>query len=64
MKKLYRSQTDKVLFGICGGIADYFSVDPVAVRAAAVVLAVFSAGAFVLAYILCLFIIPLGPKQN
>ena len=32
MKKLYRSKNNRMLFGVCGGIAEYFNVDPVIVR--------------------------------
>ena len=32
MKKLYRSSRDKMLCGVCGGIGEYFNVDPNAVR--------------------------------
>lgn len=32
MKKLYRSQTDKKIAGVCGGIAEYFDIDPTIVR--------------------------------
>ena len=32
--RLYRSQTDKVIAGVCGGLAKYFSVDPAVVRLA------------------------------
>jgi phage shock protein C len=31
-KKLYRSQTNKVIAGVCGGLGEYFDVDPVVVR--------------------------------
>jgi len=31
-KKLYRSVTDKMVAGVCGGLADYFAIDPVIVR--------------------------------
>jgi phage shock protein PspC (stress-responsive transcriptional regulator) len=31
-KKIYKSSTDKALFGVCGGIAEYFEVDPVIIR--------------------------------
>ncbi|HPD98977.1 MAG TPA: PspC domain-containing protein [Candidatus Saccharibacteria bacterium] len=58
MKKLYRSRTNSVLFGICGGIAEYFNIDATVVRVATVVLGVLSGGTIVLAYILCLFIMP------
>lgn len=33
MKRLQKSTTDKKLFGVCGGVAEYFDVDPVLVRA-------------------------------
>ena len=31
-KQLFRSQEDKMLFGVCGGLADYLNIDPVLVR--------------------------------
>ncbi len=55
-KRLYRSRTVKVIAGVCGGLADYFGVDPILVRVLWVV-AVLSFGAGLLAYILlCLFV--------
>ncbi len=44
MKKLYRSETDRKLAGVCGGLGEYFDVDPVFFRIAFVVL--FFAGGF------------------
>lgn len=35
-KKLYRSKTDRKLWGVCGGLAKYFNVDPTIVRVLAV----------------------------
>jgi len=35
-KRLYRSRNNRVLFGVCGGLAKYFSIDPVIVRIIAV----------------------------
>lgn len=35
-KKLYRSTKDKVLAGVCGGLGEYFDVDPTLVRLACV----------------------------
>lgn len=32
IKKLYRSEKDRMIAGVCGGLADYFDVDPVVVR--------------------------------
>ena len=35
-KKLYRSKTDRKIWGVCGGLAQYFNVDPTIVRVVAV----------------------------
>lgn len=43
-KKLMRSATDKMLCGVCAGLADYFDVDPTMMRAAYAFLSVFAAG--------------------
>jgi len=56
-KKLYRSSKDYVIGGVCGGIAEYFEVDPVAVRLVVAVLTVFG-GLSLLVYILGWIIIP------
>ncbi len=37
-KRLYRSRDDRMIAGICGGLADYFGVDPVIIRIIAFVL--------------------------
>ena len=64
MKKLYRSATNRVFFGVCGGIGEYFDIDPTVVRVTAIVLGVLSAGAMILAYLLCLFIVPNRPMAS
>lgn len=56
-KKLYRSSTSKVIAGVCGGIGEYFDVDPVFVRILAVLL-VFATGFAFLAYIVAWIIMP------
>lgn len=38
MKRLYRSTTDRKIAGVCGGIAEYFNIDPVIIRVIAVLL--------------------------
>jgi len=50
IKRLYRSEKDKVLGGVCAGIADYFEIDLVIVRVLWVILTLFSMGAGLLAY--------------
>ncbi|WP_251964337.1 PspC domain-containing protein [Salinibacter ruber] len=57
-KKLTRSRTDKKLFGVCGGIAEYLSLDPTLVRIAFVVGVIGSGGPFVLGYFALAFIMP------
>lgn len=59
-KKLYRSRQDKMLAGVCAGIAEYFEIDPTIVRLGFAIF-VFAYGSGVLAYILCAIIIPERP---
>lgn len=59
-KKLYKSDTDKKLCGVCGGIAEFFGIDSTLVRLAWVILAVF-AGTGLLVYILAALIMPNRP---
>ena len=59
-KRLYRSVTDKMLAGVCGGLAEYFAIDPVIVRLI-FVLAVIFGGSGILAYIILWIIIPQKP---
>ena len=59
MKRLYRSKNDVKIYGICGGIAEYFDIDPTIVRIAAVILA-FMTSFFpvLLGYFIGVFMIP------
>ena len=58
MKKLYRS-SDRIVAGVCGGIAEYFDIDPTLIRVEYVILSLFSV-AFpgVLLYIILMILIP------
>ena len=56
-KKLYRSDENKMLAGVCGGIAEYFNIDPTLVRLGWVVFCALG-GSGLLAYILAAIIIP------
>ncbi len=58
-KRLYRSTTSKVIGGVCGGLGEYFNIDPVLVRIIAVLL-VFANGIGLLAYIVCWIAMPRG----
>ena len=59
-KKLYKSNTNKMLEGVCGDIAEYFGVDPTIVRLAWVVFCALG-GSGILAYIIAAIIIPSAP---
>jgi phage shock protein C len=63
MRKIYLSQTDKKIFGICGGIGEAFDVDPTIIRLGAVFLCV-ATGILPLlvTYIVGWFIIPKRPQ--
>ncbi|MFC4944919.1 PspC domain-containing protein [Pseudonocardia sp. GCM10023141] len=54
---MYRSRRDRMLGGVCGGIARYLNVDPVLLRIAAVALAL-SGGVGIVAYIVAWVVIP------
>ena len=57
-KRLYRSRSDRVVAGVCGGLATYFDIDPTIVRVIAV-LSVFVSGLGILAYIILAIVVPL-----
>lgn len=58
MKKLTRSETDKVIGGVLGGFAEYINVDPTVVRLGYVLITLFSCFAGILFYIIAWIIIP------
>ena len=58
MKKLYRS-SNRILAGVCGGIAEYFNVDPTLIRVLYAALSIFSVGfPGVLLYIILIILMP------
>lgn len=59
-KRLYKSKKDIMICGVCGGIAEYFDIDPTIVRLVAVVL-IFGWGSGLLAYLVGAIIIPKNP---
>jgi len=60
-KRLYRSREDCVIAGICGGIAEYFDIDPILVRIITV-LTIFLNGIGLIAYIIAWIFIPQNPE--
>ena len=58
-KKLYKINEGKILDGVCGGVAEYFKIDPTVVRVLWAVLSFWGPG--ILAYIICALIMPRKP---
>jgi phage shock protein PspC (stress-responsive transcriptional regulator) len=56
-RRLYKSRDERMIAGVCGGIAEYFGIDPVIVRVIAVAL-VFAGGAGLLAYLAAWLLVP------
>ncbi len=59
-KRLYRSR-QRVIAGVCGGIAEYFNIDPVWVRIITLILAILGVGLIAIIYIVCWVIVPNAP---
>lgn len=58
-KKLKRSKTNKMILGVCGGIGEYFGVDPTIVRLATVILGLVTGGFLVVvAYVVAAIVMP------
>jgi len=60
-KKLYKSSKNKMIDGVCAGVAEYFNIDPTLVR---IGLVLFSAmgGAGILAYVIMMIVMPRNPE--
>ena len=56
-KKLYKSDVNKIINGVCGGIGEYFDIDPTLVRLAWVVFCALG-GSGVIAYVIAAIIMP------
>jgi len=64
MKKLYRSQSDKKISGLCGGLASWLGLDATILRLIALVVAIFSFGSVVLFYLIASVLVPKEPIGN
>ena len=60
-KRLYKSRTSRMISGVCGGVAEYFNIDPTIVRLALVLIAFGSAGTGIIAYIVAAIVMPEAP---
>ncbi|USN45540.1 MAG: PspC domain-containing protein [Candidatus Woesearchaeota archaeon] len=63
VENLYRSQEEKLIAGVCGGIADYFGIDPIIPRLIAVLLALLD-GAGIVLYLIAWIVVPKHPTQK
>lgn len=61
--KLYRSRSDRMIAGVCGGLAEHFGWDPVLVRLAAVALLFVTNGAAGIAYLVMAALVPEAPAE-
>lgn len=61
MKKLYRSRLNRMLCGVCGGVANYFGCDATIVRLLYVFLAFCSCGTALIAYLVMAIVVPETP---
>jgi phage shock protein C len=61
-KRLYRSKKDRKIAGVCGGVAEFFNIDPVIVRIIWV-LSIFLGGIGILGYLIAWIIVPINPNQ-
>ncbi len=57
-KRLYRSSVNYMLAGGCGGIAEYFNIDPTLIRLAWIILTCMNCGTGIVAYIIAAIVIP------
>jgi phage shock protein C len=61
-RRLYRSRGDRMVWGVCGGLAEYFGIDPVIMRIIFVLL-IFLSGFGILAYIILAIVVPLEESK-
>jgi len=63
IKKMHRSSTDKIIFGVCGGIAEYLEVDSLAIRIIFLFLT-FAGGSGVFVYLILALLMPKEANEN
>jgi phage shock protein C len=61
VRRVYRSRDERMLGGVCGGLAAYFTMDPTLIRVLFILLSLFG-GHGVLAYLVLLILIPIEPQ--
>ncbi|GEL07844.1 PspC domain-containing protein [Salisediminibacterium halotolerans] len=58
LKRLYKSESDRKIAGICGGLGDYFNIDPTIIRIVFLILIIPANIMMILGYILMMLVIP------
>jgi len=64
IKRLYRSGSERILGGVCGGLGEYFNVDPTIVRILYILFTLLSFGTGVLLYLILWLIVPRNPRDR
>lgn len=64
MKRLYRSTTNRKISGVCGGLGEYFNIDPTIVRVIFVILALPGGLPGVIPYAILWIVVPQGPEAH
>jgi phage shock protein C len=60
-RKLYRSRTNRMIFGVCAGLAEFFGIDPTVVRLVFVAGTLLWFGTFLLLYLIMFIVVPEEP---
>ena len=64
MKRLYLTRDDKKIFGVCGGIAEYFETDPTLIRLGWIVMTIITGIVpGIIAYLVAAMVVPSHPEQ-
>lgn len=63
-RRLYRSGKNRILGGVCGGVSEYFKMDPTLIRILWAIIVFFPPGLGILMYILFWIFVPRNPNHN
>ncbi|MBN1669101.1 MAG: PspC domain-containing protein [Anaerolineales bacterium] len=63
-KRLYRSRSERMFAGVCGGLAEYFDIDPTVVRLIFVFGTIFTGSGLFWAYLVMMLVVPEEPQAS
>ncbi|MDD2678506.1 MAG: PspC domain-containing protein [Candidatus Nanoarchaeia archaeon] len=63
-EKIFKSKSDKIIFGVCGGIAQYFKIDSSIARILAALLLIMAPGFIIPLYVILAIILPINPSEK